>query len=90
MAAPNFTQSRPVTATQYTFQAGDKTAAQAGKVVYTNGAHLIYDKPNNRFFIIMTLNGSATVIYENYWVVKDNATGSYQIWDPTTFSANHV
>jgi len=90
MAAPNYTQSRGVTATQVTFLSGDKTKVAAGKAVYVDGRLLQYDKANNQYFVIANINGEAKKVPENYWIVQDNVTKLYTVWDPTTFSSQHV
>jgi hypothetical protein len=90
MAAPNYTQSRPVTARQITFQSGDKTKALQGKVVYVDGNHLQYDKPTNTYYVILPVNNNGTKVNENSYLVTDNQTGVTTVWDPTAFAAAHV
>lgn len=90
MAAPNYSQTRPVTGRQITFASGDKTKAATGKVVYVDGNHLQYDRLKNEYYVVMNVGSVATKVLENYWVVQDNTTGTWQVWDPTSFTANHV
>lgn len=90
MAAPSYTQSRGVTALQVTFQSADKTKALAGKVAYSDGRQVQYDKSRNEYFVVATINGEAKKILENYWIVQDNTTKLYSIWDPTSFAGQHV
>lgn len=86
----SYTQSRPVTARQITFQSADKTKVLSGKIVYPDGFHLQHDPTENVYFIVMPVNGTAVKVRENYWLVIDTATGQQQIWDPTSFAAQHA
>jgi hypothetical protein len=90
MAAPNYTQSRPVTARQVTFLTADKTKVASGKTAYSDGNLIQFDKLRNEYYTVMTVGSEKKKVLENYWVVQDNATGQWQVWDPTSFTANHV
>lgn len=86
----SYSEARAVTCYQAVFQSGDKTAAHAGKVVYTDGYHLQYDPAEGVYFVTRPVNSIMTKVRENYWVVTDNQTGKQTVWSPTAFTSVHT
>ena len=85
-----YSEARPTTCYQQVFQTADKTAALAGKVVYTDGFHLQHDPVEGVYYVTRPVNSTMTKVRENYWIVTDNVTGVQMVWNPTTFTANHT
>lgn len=77
-------------ARQVTFLTGDKTKVASGKTVYADGNLIQFDKLRNEYYTVMTVGSEKKKVLENYWIVQDNATGQWQVWDPTSFTGNHV